>query len=116
MWDRYMTSSSSHSPAIAAALSRIQFSHKSSSKPLQTILDMAASEVQQASGRMLVVVVGRSRRLAAESHQVELRQIVGERGSAGGSDSVSRTLGDVGAALVAAGTNASLLVLQACLS
>jgi hypothetical protein len=116
MWDRYTTSSISHSPVIAAALSRIQFSHQSSSKPLHTILDMAAGEVQQASGRTLVVVVGRSRRLAAESHQVELRQIVGERGAAAGSDSVSRTLGDVGAALVADGTNASLLVLQACLS
>ena len=77
---------------------------------------MAASEVQLAAGRALIVVLGRSRRLAPESHQVELRQIVGERGSAGGSESVSRTLGEVGAAFVAAGTNASLLVLQAYLS
>lgn len=76
---------------------------------------MAASEVQQANGRTLVVVIGRSRRMAPESHVAELRQIVTERGSATGSDSVSRTLGDVGAALVAAGTNASLLVMQACL-
>jgi len=116
LWDRYATSSGSHSPIVTAALSRVHFSDQSSAKPLHTILDMAASEVQQAAGRTLVIVVGRSRRLATESHQVELRQIVGERGSAGGSDSVSRTLGDVGAALVAAGTHASLLVLQACLS
>lgn len=115
MWDRYTISSSSHSPVIAAALRRIQFSYQSSPRPLHTILDIAAAE-QQVSGRTLVVVVGRSRRLATESHQVELRQILSERGSAGGSDSVSRTLGDVGAAYVAAGTNASLLVLQACLA
>jgi len=115
LWDRYATPSDAHSPAITSALQRVNFSHKSSSKPLHTVLDMASSEVQQASGRTLVVVIGRSRRLATESHQVELRQIVGEKGSISGSDSVPRTLGDVGAALVASGVGASILVTQACL-
>ena len=115
LWDRYASSSDTHSPAIASALSRVKFSHKSSSKPLHTVLDTASSEVQKASGRTLVVVIGRSRRLATESHQAELRQIVGERGSVSGSDSVPRTLGDVGAALVASGVSASILVMQACL-
>jgi len=40
---------------------------------------------------------------------------VGEKGSISGSDSVPRTLGDVGAALVASGVGASILVTQACL-
>ena len=71
--------------------------------------------MERASGRTLVVVVGRSRRLATESHQAELHQIVGERGLIAGSNSVPRTLGDVGAALVASGTSASILVMQACL-
>jgi hypothetical protein len=115
LWDRYASSTDTHSPAITSALGRIDFSYQSSSKPLHAVLDKAASEVQQASGRTLVVVVGRSRRLATESHQAELRQIVGERGLIAGSDSVPRTLGDVGAALVVSGTSASILVMQACL-
>jgi len=115
LWDRYAASSDAHSPAITSALGRVSFSHKSSSNPLHTVLDLASSEVQQASGRTPVVVIGRSRRLATESHQAELRQIVGERGLAAGSDSVPRTLGDVGAALVASGVGASILVMQACL-
>lgn len=53
--------------------------------------------------------------MAVESHQGELRQLVSERGSSVGSE-VSKTLGDVGAALVVGGTNASLLVMQAHLS
>jgi len=115
LWDRYATSTDTHSPAITSALSRVSFSHQFSSKPLHRVLDMAASEVQQASGRTLIIVTGRSRRMAAESHQAELRQIVGERALATGSDSVPRTLGDVGAALVASGVGASILVMQACL-
>ena len=115
LWDRYANSTDRHSPAITSALDRIDFSYQSSSKPLHAVLDKATSEVQRASGRTLVVVVGRSRRLATESHQAELRQIVGERGLTTSSDSVPRTLGDVGAALVASGTSASILVMQACL-
>lgn len=77
---------------------------------------MAAAQMQQhSSGPTLVVIVGRSRRLAVGTHQMELRQIVSERGGAAGSESVARTLGQVGAALVASSTNASLLVMQACL-
>jgi hypothetical protein len=115
LWDRYATPSDAHSPAITSALRRIEFTHQSSSKPLHAVLDKAANQVQQAQGRTLVVVVGRSRRLATESHQAELRQIVGERGLTASSDSVPRTLGDVGAALVASGVGASIMVMQACL-
>lgn len=115
-WDRYSTSSESHSAPLTAALSRIRFKNETSPTPLHKILELAAAEVQQATGRTLVIVAGRSRRLSPESHQDELRKIVVERSAAAGSDSVSRTLGDVGAALVATSTNASLLVVQACLS
>ena len=115
LWDRYATPSGTHSPAITSALGRVAFSHSSSPQPLHTVLDLAASDVQRVSGRSPVVVIGRSRRLATESHQAELRQIIGERGLGSSSDSVPRTLGDVGAALVASGVGASILVMQACL-
>lgn len=75
---------------------------------------MAAREIQHNSGRTIIAVVGRSRRLAPDTHEAELREIVSERGAAG-SQSVARTLGPVGGALVAATTNASVLVMQACL-
>ena len=113
IWERYSRSSSSHNAAVVSALGRIRFAEQSSPKPLQAIADLAASEAQLATGRTLVVVIGRSRRLAPESHTVELREILAEKAL---TDSISRTLGDVGAALVARSTNASLLVMQACLS
>jgi hypothetical protein len=51
--------------------------------------------------------------MAVETHAVELRELMAERGSTAvvGSE-VAKTLGDVGAALVAVDTNASLLVMQ----
>jgi len=95
----------------------VTFSNKASSKPLHLLLELATSEVtlHANSGRTVVVVVGRSRRMAVESHQTELGQLVLEKGSSVGSE-LPKTLGDVGAALVVAGTNASLLVMQAHLS
>ena len=59
----------------------------------------------------MIVVSGRSRRMAVEYHQAELQRIIAEGGSPIGS-SVAKTLGDVGAALVATSTSASLLILQ----
>ncbi|KZP07351.1 cation/H+ exchanger [Athelia psychrophila] len=113
-WAGYTDGSRSYSPAVTASLGRINFSIQSSAAPLHAVVDKAASEIQQNSGRTLIVVVGRSRRLAPDSHTAELQEIVSERGAAG-SQSVARTLGPVGGALVAASTNASLLVMQACL-
>jgi hypothetical protein len=110
IWSRYASPSSSTDANTAAALARIQFNTTSSSKPLHTIVELVTAE--QSQSRNVIVVTGRSRRMATESHQAELQQIVSESGISIGS-SVSKTLGDVGAALVAAGTTASLLILQA---
>jgi len=59
----------------------------------------------------MIVLLGRSRRMAVEDLKGELKELC-ESGPAIGS-SVSKTLGDVGAALVGKNVNASLLVLQA---
>jgi len=75
------------------------------------MLELIAAEVTTRSGCTVVAVVGRSRRMAVESHKAELRALNLKRGSPIGSD-VSKTLGDVGAALIVAETNASLLVVQ----
>jgi hypothetical protein len=50
--------------------------------------------------------------MAVKSHEEELRQIILEAGGHMGS-SVPKTLGEVGAALVAKGLHTSLLVMQA---
>lgn len=74
----------------------------------------------------MMVVAGRSRRMAAENLGKELREMAtvghgatsptgsGLQSRVGGS--VAKTLGDVGAALVAKNVNASLLIVQAATS
>ena len=96
---------------VASALTRITFTEESTSKPLHRTIEMAAQLAQ--SPRSLFIVAGRSRRMAVDSHQAELRQLIAEKGISVGSEA-PKTLGDVAAAYVATGVNASLVVLQAC--
>jgi hypothetical protein len=111
---RYRNPSDTHSPTLTATLGRITWRDCVSPKPLHEMLDALSREIeeQSTSGRNVVIVAGRSRRMAVESHQAELRQLIAEKNAGIGSE-VPRTLGDVGAALVAAGMNSSLLVMQA---
>jgi hypothetical protein len=75
-------------------------------------VDLVEEEAKKSeSKKNLVVLAGRSRRMAVESHQAELQKLIGEKSSHIGA-MVPRTLGDVGAALVASGTTASLLIMQ----
>jgi len=119
LWSKYTYTSPPHyhhhHPNITSALSRISFRTENASKPLQHVVQLAKVEASTAiarSGKTLVVLVGRSRRLAVEELGGELRGVTSEAASAIGS-SVPKTLGDVGAALVATNVDASLLVLQA---
>jgi hypothetical protein len=111
LWNKYSAPSESHSPSVAAALTRITFTMVTSAQPLHTMLEHIAESSAQTgqAHKSLMVVVGRSRRMAVESHQAELREIVGT----GMGKETSRTLGDVGAAVLVAGTTLNLLVLQA---
>ncbi|THV05519.1 hypothetical protein K435DRAFT_834857, partial [Dendrothele bispora CBS 962.96] len=114
LWERYTSSSTSRSPVLSSALSRITFSSVNTSKPLQAAVDsVTSSDVKSiASGRRTVAVVGRSRRMAVESLDKELHQMSKNAGVTMGS-SMAKTLGNVGAALVLVGADASLLVMQA---
>ncbi|KAG2013017.1 potassium:hydrogen antiporter [Coprinopsis cinerea AmutBmut pab1-1] len=115
LWDRYTNPSNTHSPVIISALSRITFSEQTSATPLQTVTELVKAEVTRAEamlGRTVIVLAGRSRRMAVEPLGRELRRLISETGSHIGS-SVPKTLGDVGAALVVTKANASLLILQA---
>lgn len=109
LWDRYTTSAT---PELANALRRITFSHTNASTPLHSVLEATDRSISQHEQSRILVVVGRSRRMAVDSHAVELQKLLTERNATVGSE-VIKTLGDIGAAYVAANTNASLLVLQA---
>ena len=111
LWSQFTSSGTGHSQDVASALTRITFTEESTSKPLHRTIEMAAQLAQ--SPRSLFIVAGRSRRMAVDSHQAELRQLIAEKGISVGSEA-PKTLGDVAAAYVATGVNGSLVVLQAC--
>lgn len=108
LWARYANSQlSDDTPSsLSAALSRIKFSEYSSPSPLHHAIQLASAQ------KPVLVVVGRSRRLAGEDHTSELQQILEERGSVG-QDVISKTIGDPATAFVASGCATAVVVLQA---
>ena len=100
-------------PAIREALTRIEFIETSSVTPLHEVLKQAETETETAVQKNTrpFVIVGRARRLAAESHHEELKTLLGENGHIG--SEVRKTMGDVATAFVLSGGNAGLLVVQA---
>ena len=114
LWDRVTSTNSSFSAEVRVAMSRISFRTESAARPLHRMLELTSSEASQTS-KPLLVVAGRSRRMAVESHKRELQQLVTERGASLASE-VSNTLGDVASVFVVVEGNASLVVVQATLS
>lgn len=103
------------SPQAQAALLRVTFSEMSSPTPLQSVIQRAATEAATAgeSCKSLLLVVGRGRRLAVESHRDELDKLIAAQTHSSISEDVTKTIGAVGAGFVAAGTNVSgMLVMQ----
>jgi len=114
LWDRVTSTNTSFSAEVRAAMSRISFRSEAAVRPLHRMLELAGNEASRTS-KPLLVVAGRSRRMAVESHKRELQQLITERGASLDSE-VSNTLGDVASVFVVAGGNASLVVMQATLS
>ncbi|KAG9104268.1 K(+)/H(+) antiporter [Ceratobasidium sp. 370] len=115
VWNRMTSSSESQPPAIHSALSRITFIEDSSPAPLAEVLKRCNLEhgTAASSNKALLVVAGRGRRMAAESHTDELRGLIAGLSTSSIGGEVRRTVGDVATAFVATGTKASLFVLQA---
>jgi hypothetical protein len=114
-WDHYTRPNASRSPSLTSTLSRITFLTESSPTPLHRVTELANEQAAKSvaeSGKTIIVLAGRSRRLAVESLKGELTKLTADSASPITS-SVPKTLGDIGAALVATNVNASLLVLQA---
>jgi hypothetical protein len=108
-WEKYTSDSSPDQ-----APSNVEFTHVHSPAPLQALLTVVRTVLtkSESTGRLLVVI-GRSRRLAVESHHAELSGMVKESGNSHLSSEFRKTIGDVASALVVGGINTDMLVLQA---
>jgi hypothetical protein len=113
LWQKYAGSTKEkRDPALENALSRINFNVQATTKPLHVVTGLVQAGAERNTRKASIVLLGRSRRMAVDSHQAELREIMVEAGGQF-SSSVSKTLGEVGAALVAKGIQTSLFVMQA---
>lgn len=91
----------------------MHFRAHASPTPLHAVIDEVHTQLGRAAtaGQRVIVVLGRSRRMAVEDHHVELKGLVEAHGAVGGE--VRKTIGDVATALVVAGCDAGLVVMQA---
>jgi len=101
-----------HTPIIQSALQRVTFSTMTSATPLK---QLTQTSVGLAGGRRLIVVAGRGKRLAAESHQDEMQTLLagGQTGHSALGNEMRKTLGDVSTAFLISGPSAELMVVQA---
>ncbi|KAG9009515.1 K(+)/H(+) antiporter [Tulasnella sp. JGI-2019a] len=119
-WFKYAPADASHTapshpPIVQSALGRMEFITITSPTPLRQLIQTVAS---MASNKRMVVIAGRGKRLAVESHQDEMKLLLGAGGSATVINSnmgneMRKTLGDVPTAFLASGVSAELLVMQA---
>jgi len=113
IWGRYTSKISD--AAVREAIGRIKFSEEQSDKPLhfvQTFASTLKSQLERSRTRRLLIVAGRSRRMATESHAAELKRLLSKNHTSIGSEA-TKTLGEVGTAIISGGTGEGLLVVQA---
>ena len=95
--------------------SRITFHTESTPSPLTRAIELAKAEAtsrSSSSNKTMIVLAGRSRRMAVQPLDGEFHSLIADSGVSI-SSSVPKTLGYVGAAMVATNVDASLLILQA---
>ncbi|KAI8981158.1 Sodium/hydrogen exchanger family-domain-containing protein [Trametes punicea] len=115
-WTRYTRPEARTDPSLAPALLRMEFREHATPTPLLYIITQVRSISQSATAGDggLLVLTGRSRRLAAENHQEELKKVMHEHGTV--ANEVRKTVGDVATSLVVSGCEASMIVFQAAVS
>jgi Mg-chelatase subunit ChlD len=112
-WARYACPTSS---LVEHGHGRVTFEELDSLTPLHAALHRVRllhhqHRQQRPQHHPVMVVVGRSRCLAVESHHAELRTLETVHGVVRGD--VRKTVGDVGTAFVMAGLDSNLIVMQA---
>ncbi|KDR83202.1 hypothetical protein GALMADRAFT_239040 [Galerina marginata CBS 339.88] len=116
IWARYAPpppssdSKSTHSSTSSSSRPQIEFKTLPTPIPLHAAIQ-EASDAILATKTKLVVVTGRSRRLAVENHRKELKELMDEHEKVG--SEVRKTIGDVATAFVVAGVGSGVVVLQA---
>jgi len=100
---------STQSSASSSARSHVEFTTLNTPIPLHAAIEQASLVV--CPSMQLIVVTGRSRRLAVENHRKELGELMVENGQVGAE--VRKTVGDVATAFVVAGVGSGIVVLQA---
>ncbi|KZV90004.1 hypothetical protein EXIGLDRAFT_838110 [Exidia glandulosa HHB12029] len=120
-WTRYASPASrSTLPAeLQAGLARMHFSTERTPAPLATAVRLLRSatteEEDTRTQRRVFGIVGRSRRLAVESHREELAEMLAS-GDIPLSSDVRKTLGDAASAVVASDLHVGVVVVQASLN
>ncbi|KAJ7879936.1 Sodium/hydrogen exchanger family-domain-containing protein [Mycena olivaceomarginata] len=114
-WAKYASPTIADAALMSSALTRMEFRERATPIPLhvavnevKTYQETVSSEVRAAR---VLVVIGRSRRLAVENHAGELKDLIADYGSVG--TEVRKTMGDVASAFVVAGAGSGLVVVQA---
>ncbi|KAG6376879.1 Sodium/hydrogen exchanger family-domain-containing protein [Boletus reticuloceps] len=115
-WSKYahpLDTAHADNSAMRHALSRIHFSDAQSPAPLHTALRQART-LRETTSRLLIVA-GRSRRLAKECHHGEMKRLLETyyRPGIPGVEGMRKTIGDVGTAMVLGGSAGAVVVLQA---
>jgi hypothetical protein len=110
-WARYAPASTSDPHSTSPSNRHIEFKYLLTPIPLHAAIQEATAVALSSSGYKLVVVTGRSRRLAVENHRAELRTLMDEHSHVGAE--VRKTVGDVATAFVVAGVGSGVVVVQA---
>ncbi|KAG1780765.1 Sodium/hydrogen exchanger family-domain-containing protein [Suillus placidus] len=109
IWSQYAGRNLSDSDIpgpLRAALSRIDFANLASPVPLHAAIQRASM------CQRVLVVTGRSKRLAVEDHHAELKDLVEEHRVVG-HEVMSKTIGDVATAFMVSRCASAMVVLQA---
>jgi hypothetical protein len=97
-WARYAavpSAEQSHTQPLRDALLRTKFEEVASPTPLHATLQrVRLMQQEQHSSAIVIVVVGRSRRMAVEDHHAELRALETEYGGTSVRSDVRTTVGD----------------------
>jgi hypothetical protein len=107
-WAKYTSPSDElPSPISKEALSRMSFTTKATPLPLHAMI----ADVNRHTEKGLLIVTGRSRRLAVDSHKQELKQLIPEYRSV--DQDVTKTIGEIATAFLASSNNTGMIIIQA---
>ncbi|KAK0489014.1 Sodium/hydrogen exchanger family-domain-containing protein [Armillaria novae-zelandiae] len=111
LWARYTSPTDTLVYPSQEALKRMKFRELSSPVPLHAVIAVANEEIESLKDKRMLVLIGRSRRLAVENHSREMEELVEEYGHVG--SEVKKTIGDVATSFVLSRCGSGVIVVQA---